>query len=79
MNEMKKTAITLNVNSETYDIMTYPNQTLLEVLRDHLHLTGTKRVVAKGLWLLHSTSQRHPCPILPHTRDRRTRQRDHDH
>ena len=49
MNEMKKTAITLNVNSETYDIVTYPNQTLLEVLRDYLHLTGTKESCGEGV------------------------------
>ena len=49
MNEMKKTAITLNVNNETYDIVTYPNRTLLEVLRDHLHLTGTKESCGEGV------------------------------
>jgi len=48
MNEMKKTAITLNVNNETFDIVTFPNQTLLEVLRDHLHLTGTKESCGEG-------------------------------
>ncbi len=49
MNEMKKTAITLNVNNETFDIVTFPNQTLLEVLRDHLHLTGTKESCGEGV------------------------------
>jgi len=48
MNEMKKTAITLNVNNEIFDIVTFPNQTLLEVLRDHLHLTGTKESCGEG-------------------------------
>ena len=48
MNEMKKTAIILNVNNETFDIVTFPNQTLLEVLRDHLHLTGTKESCGEG-------------------------------
>jgi carbon-monoxide dehydrogenase small subunit len=49
MNEIKKTAITLNVNKETYDIMAYPNRTLLEVLRDDLHLTGTKESCGEGV------------------------------
>ena len=49
MNEMKKTAITLNVNSETYDVVSYPNRTLLEVLRDDLHLTGAKEGCGEGV------------------------------
>ena len=49
MNEMKKTAITLSVNNETYDMMSYPNRTLLEVLRDDLHLTGTKESCGEGV------------------------------
>ena len=49
MNEMKKTAITLNVNRETYDLVSYPNRTLLEVLRDDLRLTGTKEGCGEGV------------------------------
>ena len=49
MNEMKKTAITLSVNNETYDTVAYPNRTLLEVLRDDLHLTGTKESCGEGV------------------------------
>ena len=49
MNEMKKIAITLNVNNETYDMVAYPNRTLLEVLRDDLHLTGTKESCGEGV------------------------------
>jgi len=49
MNERKKTAITLNVNNETYDMVAYPNRTLLEVLRDDLHLTGTKESCGEGV------------------------------
>jgi carbon-monoxide dehydrogenase small subunit len=49
MKEMKKTAITLNVNRETYDVVSYPNRTLLEVLRDDLHLTGTKESCGEGV------------------------------
>lgn len=46
---MKKTAITLNVNNETHEVMVYPNRTLLEVLRDDLHLTGTKESCGEGV------------------------------
>jgi carbon-monoxide dehydrogenase small subunit len=49
MNEMKKTAITLNVNNETYELVAYPNRTLLEVLRGDLHLTGTKESCGEGV------------------------------
>ena len=49
MQEMKKTAITLKVNNETYDVVSYPNRTLLEVLRDDLHLTGTKESCGQGV------------------------------
>ncbi len=49
MKEMKKTALTLNVNRETYDLVSYPNRTLLEVLRDDLRLTGTKEGCGEGV------------------------------
>lgn len=49
MNEMKKTAISLNVNNETHDIVSNPNKTLLEALRDDLHLTGTKESCGEGV------------------------------
>jgi len=49
MKEMKKTALTLSVNNETYDMVSYPNRTLLEVLRDDLHLTGTKESCGEGV------------------------------
>ena len=38
-----KQAIALNVNGDTHDVLVSPNQTLLEVLREKLGLTGTKR------------------------------------
>ena len=46
---MKKSAITLNVNKETVDVVVNPNRTLLEVLRDDLHLTGTKESCGEGV------------------------------
>ncbi len=39
---MKK-AIELNINGDAYELLVSPNYTLLEVLRDKLGLTGTKR------------------------------------
>ncbi len=46
---MKKRAITLNVNKETFDIVVNPNRTLLEILRDDLQLTGTKESCGEGV------------------------------
>ena len=49
MKEMKKRAITLNVNHETHEVAVYPNRTLLETLREDLHLTGTKESCGEGV------------------------------
>ncbi len=38
-----KQVIELNVNGDMYEVLIAPNQTLLEVLRDEMGLTGTKR------------------------------------
>jgi carbon-monoxide dehydrogenase small subunit len=46
---MKKSAIRLNVNKETVDVVANPNRTLLEVLRDDLCLTGTKESCGEGV------------------------------
>lgn len=46
---MKKIPIMLNVNGEEYDIYTFPNRTLLEVLREELQLTGTKESCGEGV------------------------------
>ena len=40
---MKKRAIELNINGDSHELLVSPNQTLLEVLRENLVLTGTKR------------------------------------
>ena len=40
---MEKQLIRLNVNGETHEVAVYPNRLLLEVLREDLSLTGTKR------------------------------------
>ncbi len=39
---MTKIALTLTVNGETYEVLTAPHRTLLDVLRTDLGLTGTK-------------------------------------
>jgi aerobic carbon-monoxide dehydrogenase small subunit len=46
---MTKITMTLSVNTDEYRINTYPNRTLLEVLRDDLNLTGTKEGCGEGV------------------------------
>lgn len=43
-----KQAITLSVNDKEYKLNVAPNQTLLDVLRDKLSLTGTKKGCDEG-------------------------------
>ncbi len=38
----EKTRCILRVNDDEYELFVYPHRTLLEVLRDELHLTGAK-------------------------------------
>ena len=45
---MVKQTISLKVNGQTYEVETQPWRTLAEVLRDQLHLTGTKISCAEG-------------------------------
>ncbi|MCC6187558.1 MAG: (2Fe-2S)-binding protein [Anaerolineales bacterium] len=40
---MKKLMLSLAVNGQVYDVAAFPHRTLLEVLRDDIGLTGTKR------------------------------------
>ncbi len=46
---MEKILITLNINNKPYEIMVYPNDTLLEVLRDELDMTGSKESCGEGV------------------------------
>jgi carbon-monoxide dehydrogenase small subunit len=48
MEKMEKNKVTLRVNGETYDLLTYPHRTLLEVLREDLELTGAKESCGEG-------------------------------
>jgi carbon-monoxide dehydrogenase small subunit len=48
MKEMKRYSLTLTVNNEANKVTTSPNRTLLEVLRDDLHLTGAKESCGEG-------------------------------
>ncbi len=41
--DTEKNTITLTVNGEVYEILVKPNTSLLDVLRNELDLTGTKR------------------------------------
>jgi carbon-monoxide dehydrogenase small subunit len=45
---MEKRLIQLTVNGDQYDVIVKPNQTLVEVLRDDLELTGTKVGCGEG-------------------------------
>jgi carbon-monoxide dehydrogenase small subunit len=45
---MEKRLIQLTVNGDLYDVFVKPNQTLVEVLRDDLELTGTKVGCGEG-------------------------------
>ena len=45
---MEKQRVNLRVNGEAYDLLTYSHRTLLEVLREDLHLTGAKESCGEG-------------------------------
>jgi len=45
---MEKRLIQLSVNGDEYDVVITPNQTLLEVLRENLELTGAKEGCGEG-------------------------------
>ena len=45
---MAKQVFTLNVNGRDYELFTEPNQSLLEVVRDELRLTGSKEGCGTG-------------------------------
>lgn len=46
---MEKFKITLNINEKDHQLMVLPNDTLLEVLRDELDLTGSKESCGEGI------------------------------
>jgi aerobic carbon-monoxide dehydrogenase small subunit len=48
MAKVKKTACSLRINNEEYELLIYPNRTLLDVLRNELNLTGTKESCNDG-------------------------------
>jgi aerobic carbon-monoxide dehydrogenase small subunit len=48
MKKLKKRMLTLNINGEALTVETYPNRTLLEVLREELSLTGAKEGCGEG-------------------------------
>jgi len=45
---MDKRLVQLRVNGEQYDVVVSPNETLVEVLRERLELTGTKMGCGEG-------------------------------
>lgn len=48
MAKTEQRRVSLRVNGETYELLTYPHRTLLEVLREDLHLTGAKESCGEG-------------------------------
>ncbi len=46
---MDKIDITLNINNKPFEVTVSPNDTLLEVLRDTLDLTGSKESCGEGV------------------------------
>lgn len=46
---MEKRNLLLNINNNNYALSIYPNRTLLEILRNDLELTGTKRGCDQGV------------------------------
>jgi len=46
---MEKIDLTLNINHKPVEVRISPNDTLLEVLRDHLDLTGSKESCGEGV------------------------------
>tara|TARA_B100000614_G_scaffold256645_1_gene275558 strand:+ start:181 stop:663 length:483 start_codon:yes stop_codon:yes gene_type:complete len=48
MNEMTTVPIAVTINQTRYDVEVKAHHTLLEVLREQLHLTGTKRSCGEG-------------------------------
>lgn len=48
MNEHRRT-VSLSVNGEERQVSAFPEETLLEVLREQLHLTGAKRGCNQGV------------------------------
>jgi carbon-monoxide dehydrogenase small subunit len=45
---VSKVLLTVRVNGEDHDVLADPRDTLLELLRDRLHLTGTKEGCSNG-------------------------------
>ncbi len=46
--KVRKTPLSFTVNGDPVEVLVRPNQTLLEVLRDELRLTGTKEGCGNG-------------------------------
>ena len=49
MEIMEKIRITLNLNGRPHEVMIYPNETLLDVLRDQLDMIGSKESCGEGV------------------------------
>ncbi len=74
-----KQVITLNVNGDMHEVLVAPNQTLLEVLRDKLGLTGTKkRMRSRRMRGMFNLVGRTILSVMLDARRRRRGKRDRD-
>jgi len=65
---MKKTYVSMQLNGEPVEFLAEPSQTLLECLRDNLHLTGTKEGCRDGncgsCCVMRAGTRGTTCPVL---------------
>ena len=72
--------IALRVNGAEHRLTLDPRTTLLDALREHLHLTGLEeRLRARPVRRLHGADGRQAREIVPLARSPRRGARDHDH
>ncbi|MFC6618950.1 2Fe-2S iron-sulfur cluster-binding protein [Deinococcus radiophilus] len=58
-------AVRLTVNGQEQQLQLDPRVSLLDALREHLHLTGTKKGCDHGQCGLYGTCERYPDQFLP--------------
>lgn len=61
----RKAELELHVNGDTHRLSVDARVTLLDALREHLHLNGTKKGCDHGQWRLHRAGERPKDQQLP--------------
>jgi hypothetical protein len=61
---LMKKQVVLKVNGSEYDLLIKPHWTLIDVLRDEIGLTGTKKGCGKGNAVLYGDHGRKPFSCL---------------